>query len=329
MFLALIYVCLSHFGSMKTLIVLLLLAAPFQRDSADCVMVFWNLENFFDYFDGETSDSDTEFSSRGGRHWTKRRFTAKCMSVSKALFSIGDRCGKLPDAIAVAEVENAFVLRKLIELTPLRRCGYKIIHYESPDPRGIDVALMYRPSSLRLISSRPCNIPGLATRDILLAQFVSPAGDSIAVMVNHHPSKYGGDASAQRRATAVSRMDALADSLKTEGWTEVVSLGDFNDTPESDLYRNLDRSWVNLAAELSRRGEGSIRFDGRWQLIDQCFVTRRLERNSHMEVCDLPCISVRDAAHSGQKPFRTYSGPRYIGGVSDHYPIVVIIDGFL
>lgn len=302
---------------------------PSARDSSELCMVFWNLENFFDYFNDDSSDSDREFSSMGARHWTKKRFTAKCMSVSKALFAIADRLGKMPDVIAVAEVENAFVLRKLVELTPLRRYGYERVHYDSPDPRGIDVGLLYRPSVLELNGSRPCSVPGLTTRDILLAQFIRPGRDSIAVLVNHHPSKYGGETSAGRRAAAVARMDGIADSLRQEGWAKVAAVGDFNDTPFSEIYRPLTRQWSNLSEELSRRGIGSIRFNGRWQLIDQCLVTLPLARDSRMEVCDLPCLMVRDAAHSGQKPFRTYSGPRYIGGVSDHLPIVVIIHGFL
>jgi len=329
MFLALIYECISHIRSMKTLIAILLAIAVPRCDSSSLCIVFWNLENFFDYFDGGTSDSDTEFSSMGARHWTKKRFTAKCMSISKAVFAIADRQGKVPDIIGVAEVENSFVLRRLVELTPLRRYGYKVVHYESPDPRGIDVGLLYRPSVLALSDSRPCAIPGITTRDILLAQFRTPAGDSIAVLVNHHPSKHGGEASAGRRAAAVERMDAIADSLKSVGWRHVVAVGDFNDTPDSEVYGPLSRQWSNLSSALSLDGEGSIRFDGRWELIDQCFVSQNMAHLSRMEVCDLPCLTVRDAAHSGQKPFRTYSGPRYIGGVSDHYPIVVIINGFL
>lgn len=337
MFLALIYDCLYHFRGMKTLIAIILLGGvsflappqPHPSGSADLSVVFWNLENFFDYFDDGTGGSDAEFSSSGARHWTKKRFTAKCMSVAKAIFAIADRTGKMPDVIGVAEVENAFVVRKMVELTPLRRHGYEVVHYDSPDPRGIDVAMIYRPSSLRLVSSCPCRIQDVITRDILLAQFVTPKGDSIAMMFNHHPSKYGGESSAMRRAAAVERMDEIADSLRREGWTKLISSGDFNDTPDSEIYRPLAGKWANLSAEPARHGKGSIRFDGRWQLIDQCFVSRELAGGSRMEVCDLPCLTVRDAAHSGQKPFRTYSGPRYIGGVSDHYPIVVIIDGFL
>lgn len=329
MFLALIYECISDIWHMKTLILAFLLLGTPQRDSTGISIMFWNLENFFDYFDDGTSASDTEFSSRGERHWTQRRFTAKCISVAKSIFAIADRTGRMPDIIGVAEVENAFVVRKLIELTPLWRYGYRAVHYDSPDPRGIDVALLYRTSSLRLFASRPCTISDILTRDILLAQFETPGGDSIAVLVNHHPSKYGGEASAGRRAAAVARMDSIADSLRIEGWDRVVAIGDFNDTPGSKLYDPLKQHWANLSSELELKGIGSIRFDGRWQLIDQCFVTLPLAHLSRMEVCDLPCLTVRDAAHSGQKPFRTYSGPRYTGGVSDHYPIVVIIDGFL
>lgn len=139
------------------------------------LVMFWNLENLFDWRRDSLngSESEAEFTSFGKKHWTKRRFTAKCNAIAKSIFWIKDREGALPDVIGIAEVENRFVLKRLLEDTPLYKADYKIVHYDSPDPRGIDVALLYRSSRLELLDAVPLRVDGgkhppLRTRDILL-----------------------------------------------------------------------------------------------------------------------------------------------------------------
>ena len=425
--------------------------------------MFWNLENFFDYFDGGTSESDTEFSSRGERHWTKKRFLAKCNAIAKTVLWLGspaqsvgpDSSGSrysasatgadpsavssgspfsvsttdaatdgLPDIVAFAEVENRFVLRRLISETTLKKLDYQIVHYDSPDPRGIDCALLFRSSRLRLLSSKPCHVglsgsftpsrslldlstaiasassipaapladtlrtlDSLRTRDILLAQFLTPGGDSLAVLVNHHPSKYGGGETDWRREIAIERLRELSDSIAAEGWHQQIALGDFNDTPDNPLFSRLSpaltlcrygnpslpssfpsaasschqsrvsasfssagfslsssagtgrpslSSAVSSSASFSsdrpsassdlRIPRGSIRFNGEWQLIDLCFASPAIAPRCSFRAVMIPFLTERDAAHSGDKPLRTYSGPRYLGGVSDHLPILVHLE---
>lgn len=282
--------------------------------------MFWNLENFFDYRNDSTSVSDAEFSSRGPKRWTRKRFNAKCNAVAKTILWAGGEMGGLPDVIGLAEVENRFVLRRVLHGTALRKTDYAIVHYDSLDPRGIDVALLYRRSRLKLISAKPCHIYGadstvMATRDILTAHFAGPGGD-IAVLVNHHPSKYGGAESEPRRERAVERLAFLADSLGNIGLERVVAMGDFNDTPDNPMYSALPLE--NLALPLQRKGFGTIKYDGRWELIDLFFVSGAIGQ-SHMEILQAPFLLKDDG--SGQKPLRTYSGPRYLGGVSDHCPV--------
>ncbi|MCQ2134640.1 MAG: hypothetical protein MJY88_06700 [Bacteroidales bacterium] len=334
---------------------------PSSSDSGKLLLMFWNLENFFDYIDGGTSDSDKEFSAHGTRHWGRKKFQTKCAAIAKTLMWVGGREGRMPDVFAVAEVENRYVLRRLIEDTMIRKYGYEIVHYDSPDPRGIDVALLYRPQTLELLESRPVRVHGtapspsvpgsaaaapepavLVTRDILMTKFrlsdqggdrlldqgaaVLVAGDTLAVLVNHHPSKYGGGDTDWRRDAALARLKALKDSLVTAGVSKVVATGDFNDTPENTRFQaDTLCPFVNLASPLSARGEGSIRFNGRWQLIDMFLVTPPLlgTRTVEMEILHPPFLTVRDNVHSGDKPLRTYSGPRYIGGVSDHRPVIL------
>lgn len=289
---------------MKKLPILLLLLlvaalpAAAQRDSV--LIVFWNVENFFDYRPDSTGVSELEFSAGGLRHWTRSRFHTKCSAVAKTLLAIADRYGRLPDAVGFAEIENRFVLKQLISSTPLRKLDYGIVHFESPDHRGIDCALLYRKSTLHLQDAVPCHLTDSAgnvvrTRDILAARF-----DSLAILVNHHPSKVGsGD-----RSAAMERMEGIRDSLRLEGCSRCLCIGDFND----DVWGT---------------GEGTIKYNGAWEKIDGCFATGFSAVMEH--VASFPFLLTGDAAFGGLKPLRTYSGPRYLGGVSDHLPIAVIV----
>ena len=336
-------------------------ARDFARNSAgdsvddsacdSIIVMFWNLENFFDWRDGGCGDSDREFSSFGQRRWTKSRFYTKCSVIAKTFMWIEDVCGRAPDAAGFAEVENRFVLQALIGSTLLRKYGYEIVHYDSPDPRGIDVALIYRNSVFRKISSRPVKVSsgcgkapdqGFLTRDILyVALELAPAhgGKVIHFLVNHHPSKYGGaDVSEPKRAAAVGTMVSVCDSVR-ESWghngeykasgacsgPDLVCMGDFNDTPDNPILDLSGQGLENKAFELFRRGEGTIRYKGIRDMIDMFFVSESLADESEMSVCRIPFLTVRDGAYPGEKPFRTYSGPRYIGGVSDHCPILLKI----
>ena len=261
----------------------------FPTDSL--LVVFWNVENFFDYR-----------SENKPQYWTKGRFYAKCDAVAKTLLRVADRYGRLPDAVGFAEVENAFVLRQLLSATALRKLDYRIVHYDSPDHRGIDCALLCRRSTLPLRASAPKHVPDsaggiLATRDILLAEF-----DSLAILVNHHPSQLGGKS--DRRERARERLRSLTDSLRTAGQRRVLAVGDFNE----DLWHG---------------GRGTIKYNGQWEKIDGHFA----EGFSRVreEVFDDPLLLEQDAAFGGRKPRRTFVGPRYRGGVSDHLPVVIVV----
>ena len=289
-------------------------------------ILFWNLENFFDWRNDGTSASDAEFSSWGPRRWTRKRFKAKCQAIAKAILWAGTQKGSLPDIIGIAEIENAFVLQRLIQTTALRKLDYGIIHFDSPDSRDIDVALLYRKSRMKLVDAKPCHLYDrdssvMATRDILLARFKRPGKEDVAFLVNHHPSKYGGtDVSEPRRRQAVMRLRYLADSLLSAGVRCIVAMGDFNDTPANPVYRMLEPSFDNVSDVLFRQGKGSIKYDGAWELIDLFFVTPEC-CPSKTDVLLIPFLQTPDKAHAGTKPLRTYSGPRYLGGVSDHCPI--------
>ena len=336
---------------MRTLLLLWLLAIP----SADTLQVmFWNVENFFDWRNDSTTVSDVEFSAAGERHWTWKRFQAKANAFAKALFWVESETGRLPDIIGLEEVENAFVLRQVLQKTALRKLDYKYVHYDSPDRRGIDVALLYRSSRLDLLDSKPCHLFSadtvMATRDILLCVFQKDSA-KVAVLVNHHPSKYGGAAESEpRRRIAVERLRFLADSLESIGIDRIIAGGDFNDTPENSVFRLLEPALLPMHMDLFRRGLGTIKYDGKWDLIDHIYVSpafmeapvfapasdsssgnvdRKTDQAGNpstrvrMQILRIPFLLTRDTVHSGEKPLRTYTGPRHTGGVSDHLPVLL------
>lgn len=318
---------------MKLVKTVLAALAAFIAASSACsagdgriLAMFWNLENFFDYKDGGAGESDHDFSPDGSRRWTSTRFYTKCSAISKAVFWAGDRFGTMPDVIGVAEVENREVLQRLIWSTGLRKAGYSIVHYDSWDHRGIDVALMWRGEHLEMVSSKACHVQGLATRDILLARMRDREdGEDIAFIVVHLPSKYGGGKTAWKREKAASRLREVADSVYGDGCRRIVVMGDFNDVPSARAFTRLEPLLVNVSAPLAEKGEGTIRFNGRWDLIDMFWTTSAMVGCSAMHILKIPFLTVLDNALSGEKPLRTYVGPRYVGGVSDHCPIVLEI----
>lgn len=295
------------------------------------LIMFWNLENFFDHRDGGYSSSDAEFSAAGSRHWTFGRLLRKCEGIAKTIFLAAEEAGGLPDIIGFAEVENKAVLYTLLKRTLLDKCGYKIVHFESPDRRGIDVALIYRAEALALRAARPVRITAaqgqdsLRTRDILLAEFLQQGGVSFSVAVNHHPSKFGGGESQWRRLAALEALGLVRDSLAAAGDSLFVACGDFNDDASNEVFADFAAKYSlkHPAAALSAAGEGTIRFDGRWELIDFFLFDKAVE--AQMKILRFPHLLTRDNVHSGEKPLRTYSGPRYLGGLSDHLPILLSV----
>ena len=258
--------------------------------------MFWNVENFFE---------------------ARPHFKDKCNGIAKTVMLAADEFGMMPDLIGLAEVENRRVVQKLVSRTGLRRADYGIVHYDSPDHRGIDCALLYRRSRFRLVFSKPCHLTDslgrpLPTRDILLAVLVPSEVAPVAILVNHHPSKVG-KGSDGRRELAMARLLALRDSLLAEGISRIIAVGDFNDevVPAPGVTPSYPA------------GAGTIKFQGRWEKIDGCPVLEGLEAREH--IFAPPHLSTRDTRFSGTKPLRTFSGPRYLGGLSDHYPIVLEI----
>lgn len=308
-------------------ITILLLCAGFRLSAQ---VVFWNVENYFDTHD-ERDKEDDDFTPEGEYHWNRKRYLAKRNFIAKGLVATADSLGQMPAVIALAEVENRRVLGDLAENTPLAKTGYRIVHRDSPDARGIDVALLYDPARLEAEAVEFLTVEGFATREILYCR-LRTAGDSAAaplhLFVNHWPSKRGGAASSDSRRIAVSELlRGRIDSLQTASpKARILLVGDFNDTPDSESLTALADSCglINMALPLWRQGRGSIRYKGKWELIDQAVVSRSLaDEGAAFSIFEAAFLLERDNAFLGMKPKRTFVGPRYNGGVSDHLPIIV------
>ena len=262
----------------------------------------------------------------GSRHWTRKKFQAKCDNIAKSLLWIGESCGRMPDVVGFAELENRGVLRKLLESTLLRKYDYEIVHHDSGDRRGIDVGLIFRRSSFSLVS-QSVTVPEyegekLATRDILQVCLKDSKGEDIHFIVNHHPSKYGGSKDSDgRRNAAMVALKQVCDSLAEVSDHPVIAMGDFNDTPDGPAFTLIEGTLENKGMNLHQGGSGTIRYEGKWELIDN-FLTSP-DVIAEMDVCRIPFLMIWERKHPGEKPLRTYSGPRYIGGVSDHCPIIL------
>ena len=355
------------------------------------VVMFWNVECLFDPFDDPLKNDD-EFTAGALRHWTWSRFEKKRDGIVQTIMAVADQTGELPALVGLAEVENRMVVSQLVRKTLLEELGYGYVHRESPDERGIDVALLYRKDCFRPLTVDSLRIPGHVTRDILyvkmrrLSQIGTHAGDlshrtpvpaqvvndtigaapsvipisdssvsetsvvpvsdslispvkgssvipgsdreSVHVFVVHFPSKRGGaKASDGRRQAALGVLERAVDSLlRIDPASRILVMGDFNEaaiTVAGLAAPPFAATSTVVAASTPAppaNVPGTIKYHGRWEQIDHFFVSPTME--GHMQIFAPPFLLEDDPAYLGTKPRRTYIGPRYHDGLSDHLPII-------
>ncbi len=311
-------------------------SATINVEGNDSVLImFWNVENYFDPFD-DPKTLDDEFTPFGERHWSFKKFKAKRDAIAKTIISVGE--SNLPVIVGVAEVENRFVMEQLINATPLAKAGYKIVHRDSPDGRGIDVALIYRKERFRVLNIEYHKVEfensGETTRLILYVKGVLDLLDTLHLFVNHWPSKLGGEIkSLPKRRAAAKKLRMACDSILTKNVkANIILLGDFNDTPDSMIFKDFG-DFTNISYEFYRRGEGSIKYGGKWELIDQIFISPNLMDLNEPVYCKSQGAYIykpeflleKDKEYLGVKPKRIYKGPVYNGGISDHLPVILKI----
>lgn len=312
----------------------------------------YNVENLFDTCH-DNGKSDEEFLPDGERKWNSWRYWKKLGDLARVVAAAG---GDEPASlVALCEVENDSVVRDLARRTMLRRLGYEYIVTRGPDARGIDVALLYQPGRFRPVGIRSVRVAYTSpterpTRDILYVEGLVPTGDTLDVFVCHFPSRSGGAARSEAyRCRAAATLRRLCDSLfRTRSEARLLIMGDFNDEYRNKSLRRClralpppdergaravgpDSLYVLTARKQAGRGiRGTYRHKGRWNQLDQIVVNGRLlmaDEGMHTSYADCQIVTLDyllepDATNGGVRPRRTYQGPIYRGGVSDHLPVV-------
>lgn len=294
-----------------------------------------NCENLFDTVD-DSLRQDEAFLPASDHHWTPARYWRKLDRIGQEILSCGMLAdgAALPDLVALTEVENDSVVRDLTRRSLLRRAGYEYVVTDSPDRRGIDVALLYSPFAFRLLGWHAIRIPPLPgfrpTRDILYASGEVITGDTLHVFVVHAPSRSDGERATRPHRLHVARQLAAAiDSLRRlTPHPRIVLAGDFNDyAADASIRLLLARGLADVSANArgTHGARGTYRYRGEWGSLDHILCddrTASLLRSCHVN--DAPFLLEDDTKYGGVKPRRTYLGPRYLGGFSDHLPLVAV-----
>jgi hypothetical protein len=311
-----------------------------KRDANSLRVMFYNVENLFNPNE-DSITSDDEYQPGGMRGWTYNRLKRKQINIAKVVLAVGG--WDPPELVGVCEVEDYSVLYGLTNDTPLKNFGYKIVHRNSPDPRGIDVALLYRPDKFKVLFSCPFSIrfpfdTASRTRDILYVKGIACKRDTVNIFVNHWPSKFGGAMTTiPKRKYVASVLRNLSDSLLADNPNaNILIMGDLNDSPHDESVSKVLRAKMdstNLAPNdlynmLAGVGlswkKGTIKFREEWETIDHIIVSKPLLSHTTphgMQIFDAPFLLQDDEVWFGKKPFRTYYGAKYIGGFSDHLPV--------
>jgi hypothetical protein len=315
------------------------------------LIAFYNLENLFDTIDTE-GVLDEEFTPDGLDRWTGDKYRHKINNMALAISRIGEDDGWKggPAVIGVSEIENRQVLEDLIAHTLLKESGYQIVHYDSPDLRGVDVALLYRTRFFRVTAStsnelKIFNEAGerVFTRDQLVVSGIFD-GEPMHFIVNHWPSRSSGEMTTRPRRNAAADLTRhLADSLLAiDGNAKIFVMGDLNDDPSNESMRKHLRAvadaedmkegeMFNCMYPLYKKGIGSLYYRDGLNLFDQIIVSPALTGKDFSSyifykavVFNSQFLIQKDGQYKGY-PLRSYVGTVFQGGFSDHFPVYVII----
>ena len=312
--------------SASSLIIFLISHFSFLK-AQTLTLVELNCENLFDCRH-DSLKQDEEFLPDGPRRWTLTRYWRKVNNIAQELLSCAET---LPDLVALVEVENDSVMRDLTRRSLLRNAGYHYLMTESPDVRGIDVALLYQPSSFRPLCYESIEVPVIGgmnpTRDILYVRGETISGDTLHVFVVHAPSRYGGER--QTRSIRKHVAQTLLSAIAELGGDHIIVAGDFNDYASSPSLSLLCSSGLVNVTALARGthgARGTYRFQGEWQSIDHILLSPSLSnRIGTAYVNDANFLLEDEPRYGGRRPKRTYQGYRYQAGFSDHLPLVLTL----
>lgn len=301
-----------------------------QDKSTTCNVAFYNVENLFDTVD-DPNTNDDEFTPKGAYRYTDKVYQQKLHNIATVLSKLD------ATIIGLAEIENNTVLKDLITEPELKSYNYKYAWYDSPDPRGIDVALLYDASNFRLITSYalPVKRKGLATRDVLYVCGVLK-GDTVHVLVNHWPSRREGiKESAPKRMAAAQVNRRKVDSLLSKNSkSKIIIMGDMNDNPDDDAITNTLGAKSNKSVPLSnpwlsgyQSGKGTSVYHKNWDHFDQILISKAWTSNNsgwHFKKAEIfDADFIRNTKYEDAYPLRSFKGKNWVNGYSDHLPIYI------
>ena len=334
--------------------ILLLANTPLsaQKNTKDYQIVsvgFYNFENLFDTLDSPDTN-DAEFTPKGSNRYTYERYQSKLSNLSRVVSELGtEHCEDGLAILGVSEIENRSVLEDFVRQKVIRKRNYQIVHYDSPDRRGIDVALLFNPKYFRLESSKAYPVHFIHTGDTSFTRDVLHVtgllnGERTHVLVNHWPSRSGGEKrTIYRRAAAADVCRRVYDSLRIEDpLVKVLIMGDLNDDPVSPSVKDHLRAvgkvgnvkpyeMYNPMFQSFRKGLGSNAWRDTWSLFDQIILSYGYTQ------CDQPGYCFYKSKIYNPKylrqvggqyagyPLRTYANGQFAGGYSDHFPVFVYL----
>lgn len=338
---------MKKFLAMFVLLLGITIVCAQQKNYTVYSLSFYNLENLFDTEDDPDNPGDDEFLPSSAYNWTQNKYEMKLDNIARVISRIGrEYCPLGPAVIGVTEVENRKVLEDLVNRPAIAAMGLEIVHQDSPDRRGIDVALLYNPKLFKVTGYwvspyRNESDPEYVSRDQLWVSGIL-AGEKIYVSVNHWPSRYGSKSSALREAAAAN-VKAVVDSLyQNDPNAKIFIMGDLNDDPVDKSTRvvlNAKRSvnevktggLYNPMWRLYSQGIGSLAYQGKWSLFDQIIVSYPLLGNDYSElrfwkaeVFNKDFLIQSEGPNKGY-PHRTFSNNTFVNGYSDHLPVIVYL----
>lgn len=345
------------------LLLLMSLSASAQKTQQNYVIGFYNLENLFDIYDDPVKN-DSEFLPEGKNKWTQAKYEKKLHNMAKVIRSMADNNKRWHTILGISEIENRLVIEDLVSQPEIADANYQIVHYDSPDRRGVDVALLYKPDQFTYLDSEAIpfdfnsdidfsdtDTSYFKTRDILMVHGLI-AGEHFAFYVAHLPSRIGGKGGNLRsRGAEIIYNHSREMEAKYPG-IKIVAMGDMNDNPTDDsmakylhgqerLENVTPTEFFSPYVSMLKAGYGSLCYQGVWSIYDLELVNYNLAhapdgglkiqpvtKNHGKEyygvVFKRPWMTTQKGQYKGY-PFRTFSNGAFVGGYSDHYPTYIVV----
>ncbi len=339
----------NHLEFMKKTILFVLISINFLStySQTNYRVMFYNVENLFDTVDDPLKNDD-DFLPDGFMKWNGWKYWEKLRNITTVVTAVGGMYS--PSLIGLCEIENDSVLFDLTKRSPLRTQGYEFVVTNSPDERGIDVGLLYQPHHFNLIEKYEYEVQfqrkdARPSRNILHVEGKVINGDTLSVFVVHPPSRYGGQLESEPQRIDVANLlrNKVDSLLEIKSKANIIILGDFNDYPNNKSLLSVikarsiksnhsDKELYNMFLHrMKEKNFGTYFFQGKWGILDQVIVSGNMlsdtssihVKDNEAKIYKADFLLEEDKSSGAKKPFRTYLGPRYNGGFSDHLPIYI------